>query len=342
MSKVNINNKTKWTDEEVSLLKKEYPQKEIKEILKLFPNRTYDQIINKAWRLNLRNKKAKVQCGWTSKWSVEEDNLLIENYSKFNIEELEKMFPNRNKSGIQQRAQKLGLKYLYYDKDYFNKIDSSEKAYWLGFIYADGYVSSQERFGIELSIVDIEHLQKFAKALNSNIRIKTRVRDGRELCNITIKNSEIHNDLIDKGVFYNKTNNIHFPTKEQLPEKYIKDFIRGFFDGDGCYLLYEHNQKNRYKDSFYECPVIAREISAVCLAEDFLKSIQKILKENADCDSKIYIQKRSDRNYLDLPILRIMKKNDIIKFINYVFYEDCVCLDRKKEIAKELLKNCLA
>lgn len=284
-------------------------------------------------KVNINNKKI---------WTEEEDNLLKENYSKTNIEQIEKIIPNRTKSAIQQRAKKLGLKYLYYNKDYFSQIDNAEKAYWLGFIYADGYISSQDRFGIELSILDFNHLQKFANALDSNIRIKTRTRNNREFCNITIKNSKIHNDLINKGVFFNKTKNIHFPTREQLPEKYNKDFIRGFFDGDGCYLLYQHTQKQKYKDSFFEYLVYAREINVVCLSEEFLVAIQKILKENADCDSKIYIQKRNDRNCLDLSVLRIMKKNDIIKFINYVFYKDCVCLDRKEKIAKELLENCLA
>lgn len=51
-----------------------------------------------------------------------------------------------------------------YDVHVFDTIDSEEKAYWLGFLMADGYVRSDSNvIGIELSYVDIDHMKKFKK-----------------------------------------------------------------------------------------------------------------------------------------------------------------------------------
>ena len=46
----------------------------------------------------------------------------------------------------------------------FETIDTEEKAYWLGFMYADGYIgASRYSVGINLSLKDIDHLKKFCK-----------------------------------------------------------------------------------------------------------------------------------------------------------------------------------
>ena len=51
-----------------------------------------------------------------------------------------------------------------FNENVFDVIDSEEKAYWLGFIFADGYISSRDYgFEISLSIIDVEHLIKFNK-----------------------------------------------------------------------------------------------------------------------------------------------------------------------------------
>ena len=59
------------------------------------------------------------------------------------------------------------------DENYFECIDNEEKAYWLGFLYADGFIESKrgtysQKFGIMLSYRDRKHLEKFNKCLNSN------------------------------------------------------------------------------------------------------------------------------------------------------------------------------
>ena len=54
--------------------------------------------------------------------------------------------------------------------DSFNSIKTEEQAYWLGFMYADGYVSSGY-VGLSLAVRDSFHLEKFKSFLNSNHNI---------------------------------------------------------------------------------------------------------------------------------------------------------------------------
>lgn len=73
--------------------------------------------------------------GWAFKWTEKEDAILINNYPGQGYEAVKYLLPNSNKAGIQSRASKLGLKQMTYDREYFSIIDTSEKAYWVGFFY---------------------------------------------------------------------------------------------------------------------------------------------------------------------------------------------------------------
>ena len=107
-----------------------------------------------------------------NKWTEKELEFLKNNYKNMTHTELSE-YLGRTKSAIANKQHQLGLvnesKYKY-NKQYFRNIDTSEKAYWLGFIYADGYViyNKQQRnyeFGIKLKKSDQEHLRKLNKSL---------------------------------------------------------------------------------------------------------------------------------------------------------------------------------
>lgn len=77
-----------------------------------------------------------------------------------------------NDWGIKTKTQK---KY-FYDETFFEKIDTEEKAYWLGFLYADGCVQEnkkRKRCILELAEKDKEHLILFAKKIRKNFDEKT-------------------------------------------------------------------------------------------------------------------------------------------------------------------------
>lgn len=135
------------------------------------------------------------------------------------------------KSGIKIRH---GFKRDGYDvnEKYFSNIDSPNKAYWLGFIFSDGCVVSEGRtykIAIELNEIDESHLEKFKKALKTDIPIANR--KDRNLSSITVCRKVMVDDLISYGCVPNKT--IHGTLDLSDIEGFEKDFLRGYFDGDG-------------------------------------------------------------------------------------------------------------
>ena len=269
--------------------------------------------------------------GWAFKWTLEEDEILKENYSNKTIEEMLELLPNRNKQGIFSRASKLGVRRLYYNKKYFEVIDSHEKAYWLGFLFADGYVTSGNRWGLELSKNDEEHFKKFLKAIEFNGKIKYRTRtnviNGIETtntsCSICINNSKMYDDLVRCGVVRNKTNHLVFPEEEVLKKEFQHDFIRGFFDGDGT-ITYNIDKERKRK-----------EVNFICTDEGFIDSINSILIEN-----DIHFNKGKHSKGV-LSTLRTSKELEIKKFYSYIYKDvtEDIMLERKHNKFIELFEK---
>lgn len=123
--------------------------------------------------------------------------------------------------------------------DFFETINTEAKAYWLGFLYADGYVNTIEnKIGIALGIEDKNHLYKFKKSIGSQSPVKEYIQTegfnkGSLYSRIIVTSEKMKKDLIDKGVLENKTNVLVFPSYNQVPKNLIRHFIRGYIDGDG-------------------------------------------------------------------------------------------------------------
>lgn len=120
----------------------------------------------------------------------------------------------------------------------FQVIDTEEKAYWLGFLYADGYVSSTtNHIELALSIKDYEHIQKFGAFIGYQGSINTndiRVR-------LTFQDKKMHQELINKGCVPNKSLILTFPTEDIVPKHLIRHFVRGYVDGDGYIGIHTNN-----------------------------------------------------------------------------------------------------
>ncbi len=128
----------------------------------------------------------------------------------------------------------------------FEKIDTEEKAYWLGFLFADGNVS-KNNIDISLSLKDTAHLEKFKDFMKWEGDIKIDNKGRR--CRICFGDKIMAKDLIKLGCTEKKSLTLQFPTEEQVPKHLIYHFIRGYFDGDG-YVSDPENIKTNFQLSF--------------------------------------------------------------------------------------------
>jgi len=128
---------------------------------------------------------------------------------------------------------------LKFDNTVFDCIDSEEKAYWLGFLYADGNVSSTiNNVELSLSAVDADHLEKYRKFLKneSPVKISAVTCNGKNFlrCRLAVTNKHFKEQLVSLGCIPNKSLNLKFPKDIFKYDDLKYHFIRGYVDGDGC------------------------------------------------------------------------------------------------------------
>jgi hypothetical protein len=120
----------------------------------------------------------------------------------------------------------------------FDKIDDEFKAYWLGFIMADGtLITNTNEISIELAYHDHNHLVKLKNYLNVTNNIKTRIRyrKGTMLKSSILRfsSSTIYKQMLKLGLTPNKTKKGSFVDLSLIESNYHRHFWRGYIDGDG-------------------------------------------------------------------------------------------------------------
>lgn len=140
--------------------------------------------------------------------------------------------PLLERKGVTLRSNADANRRQTFNAHYFQTIDTEEKAYWLGFITADGCITSGKKSGqsmrlsLHLALQDYEHLAKLKSALQASQTISANERS----CSFTIFSSEMTADLAQHGVQPKKT----FSTKAaHVAPELVRHYWRGVIDGDG-------------------------------------------------------------------------------------------------------------
>lgn len=128
------------------------------------------------------------------------------------------------------------------NENFFESVNSEQVAYVLGFLYADGCnqfssASSTKTLSITQAEQDLDILEKIRLAMKSTHpfrRIEAIDENHMVKYKFAISYTKLSDDAYKLGVVYNKSLVLKFPTFEIVPEEYMRHFIRGYFDGDGC------------------------------------------------------------------------------------------------------------
>lgn len=203
----------------------------------------------------------------------------------------------------------------------FQNIDSDEKAYWLGFLAADGNVMrypTRAMISINLAQKDKEHLEKFKMFLESDIRIIDHVQNSgfsnnSLMSKICINSIDMADDLIDKNVVPNKSLILQPPN---IHKDFFIPYIRGYFDGDGS--LSESN--GNWTISFQG-------------TKEMLEWINIILDFQASKFAKRYNDNKNSYS------IAAGGNNKVMKIANTIYQNSNIFLNRKYEKYLLLLKS---
>lgn len=213
------------------------------------------------------------------------------------------------KNNIESRDNSINSKRFQFNENFFETIDSEPKAYWLGFLFADGYIlTNSNSFGLSLSTKDISHMEKFLKDISSNHKINIyRNNSNREYCRIRLYSKKAKEDLIKVGCVENKTLILGFP---KIREDLLPHFIRGYFDGDGAI------SKTKSKKSFsYRF--------RLCGTREFLTGVLNVIGYN----SRLY-QRHPERNVNNYEI-DIGGNRQVLDILSFIYKDATVYLERK-------------
>jgi hypothetical protein len=207
------------------------------------------------------------------------------------------------------------------DDNYFSKIDSHEKAYWLGFLTADGSVSKDDNeISIGLSYRDIEHLEKFKVAIRSDSKIyiyDSIVKGNTHKCSkFCFYSAQMKIDLAYHNVVPNKSETLKISTK--IPKQFTNSYLLGIIDGDG---------------SFYIDPDGQMHFSLIGSKSE-IESIQSIIVAKCKVSkNKIQQEKRSEQMWY----LNYGGNAVVNRIVNYLYKSSPIYLKRKHDIINNLL-----
>jgi intein-encoded DNA endonuclease-like protein len=199
-------------------------------------------------------------------------------------------------------------------------------AYVLGFVVADGCIilnknRKKNPFTFNITSVDLEHLYKIKKVLESEHKISNKSGStNNPAYQIQIRNSVLANDLMKLGIFSRKTHNLN---SIKVPDKYFSDFARGFFDGDGSVYTYKVNGTPQIKVGFVSTSLsfLIQFNKQLCRN---LKIALKSVHKTTNQESKKMIQFNT-HFYID----------DCEKLYKFMYKNASIFLDRKYRIFKK-------
>lgn len=266
--------------------------------------------------------------GRTTQITEQDIDLMCELYNKGKTQkEIFELFKNKincestvwvylNKRGIKKRN--TGSKSSVKNHNYFENIDTEEKAYFLGLFLADGSICHDNKndkycvINLGLKQEDEYLIEKFAKEIGFTgklyketldqekyIKRKNFAKDG--FTTIKFRSVKMSNDLLKYDITPHKSNRERI--SENIPEKYLNHFIRGMFDGDGSVFISDGYLRVSYYGSHEIC--------------------QQLI-DLFGFKNKVYDKET-------ISFISFQKKESVKKFYDFIYKDATIYMKRKKE-----------
>jgi intein-encoded DNA endonuclease-like protein len=211
-----------------------------------------------------------------------------------------------------------------FDKTFFKKW-SPDMAYILGFLFADGNIIKTKRntHFVALYTADYHLLFSMRRRMGSDHKISERTSDTGSVYVVQIGSRELFDDLIRLGLTPNKARRMQLP---KIPKKYVGDFVRGYFDGDGCiWSGLTHAQRRRQTDALL--------LSFTSASHYFLSGLLDLLKARGILGGSLFRSKKGNFSRLSFSTL------DSLKIYKIMYNEPTeLFLPRKKLVFENFIQ----
>lgn len=242
---------------------------------------------------------------------------------------------NCHSNKIKEALKESGIEYkvnsrIKYETNhnYFDVIDTEDKAYFLGLLYADGCNHKDlNDISIALKLNDKDILIKLAKFIypkhwESRVKETSRERDRKDgskytelTASVSFRSKRIKENLTNLGMVEQKSLILQFPTEEQVPGYLMRHFIRGYFDGDGSIKL---NQKDK---KYYSISFIG--------TKEMMEGITNIIKNETNLDYVAAIKKVDDNNDKNTYSFGFTGNRKVRQFCDWMYKDASIYLERK-------------
>lgn len=196
---------------------------------------------------------------------------------------------------------------------------TQESCYWAGFLAADGCIDVNGTIRIELAGKDKEHVYLFKEFCESDHLVSHNIlKDSYKVgfCSKPIKDSLFYNFALT----INKTHELLFPMLPTISN--YRDYIRGFFDGDGCLTEFFNNR-----------PTASFRVFLTSGSLNFLEELLSFLRYNKIIVGGSIIKKATNCWHIQLAI------KDSTSFLNWLYTDSTLYLFRKHYKYTDLIVN---
>lgn len=221
--------------------------------------------------------------------------------------------------------QERGTRTRFFNQSVFVQIDSPDKAYFFGFLLADGTVDEKRgRLLVEIQKRDVEILKGLKTLLQADHPLKD-MGEKRNSYRLSVQSRQMVSDLAKWGCCQNKHNKVVFP--EWMTQNLYPIFLRGYLDGDGSIFL----KPQRSRPS----PYVEVSFSGT---ETFLTHVQRVLGETIGVLPGGIYQVSSKG---ETKVLKVRKRAHVEEILNFLYEGGGPRLERKWLTAQRILATSL-
>lgn len=234
------------------------------------------------------------------------------------------------RQNIKRRATQVYTRKYIPNENFFDIIDTEEKAYILGFLYADGNNYVNERHSYEVSIALIEEdkiiLEKFRELLSPNVPLKfVQNKDCKNQYLLKINNKKLTRQLTKLGCMPAKSLTLQFPNW-LIDSKLRQHFIRGYFDGDGS-LYSKRPSKTGHIDYGWQ----------ITSTEQFCRIIKNLFKDKLSIHCSIRLS--CPKTNKITTTISIGGNLRVRKVLDWLYQGATIYLPRKYEKYQEFIRK---